>query len=93
MALEHLAAGPADPAPVGLQALQHPERVGQGALAEPMDVKNVGRAKAPDVLFELCTDSRAPCLPSTSRRKNGGHAAQERGFAHPTVIAIERNVR
>jgi len=48
-------------------------------------VITVGWAKAPDVLFELCTGGRAPCPPSTSRRGNGGHAAQERGFAHPTV--------
>jgi len=29
---------------------------------------------------------------ATYREAGGGHAAQEGRFAHPTVIAIERNV-
>jgi hypothetical protein len=42
MALQHLAAGSTDPGAIGLQALQYPESVRQGVLAEPLDIGSAG---------------------------------------------------
>jgi hypothetical protein len=38
---------------------------------------------APDVLFELCTDGRAPCPPATSRP--GVVGTRRKGAALPTL--------